>query len=187
MALSRCVTIASIGSVDQIILEHLAELISTKCGLPCKVSSGMEIPDDAYDKDRLQYNSKLILRHLIQAPIDSMRYIGVTHVDLYVPILKYVFGLAQLEGQCAVISIHRLRPQFYSRPPDLDLLIARSAKTAIHELGHSLGLAHCRDRSCVMYTSTRIEDTDLKKPDFCPTCLELFNWHMKTCLPPAKP
>lgn len=173
--------------MDQAILEQLADHISTKCGLPCKVSSRMETPGYAYDKKRCQYNSKLILRHLIQSPHDSLRFMGVTHVDLYVPILKYVFGLAQVEGQCAVISIHRLRPEFYDDPPNPDLLIARAVKTALHELGHSLGLTHCRDRHCVMYTSSRIADTDLKRSGFCPTCLELFNWLLERSIRSTEP
>ena len=175
-------TICSIGSVDRAILEHLADRISAKCSLPCRVSSTMETPGYAYDKNRCQYNSKLILKHLMEFPDDSLRFIGVTHIDLYVPILKYVFGLAQVEGQCALISIHRLRPQFYNNPPDPDLLMSRTEKTALHELGHSFGLTHCRDRRCVMYTSTRIVDTDFKQPDFCPTCLELFKWLIDKCL-----
>ena len=142
----------------------------------------MENPRYAYNEERCQYNSKTILKHLLQYPHDSLRLIAVTHVDLYVPIFKYIFGLAQLEGQCAVISLHRLRPQFYNEPPDEELFMARTEKTVLHELGHSLGLTHCRDRCCVMYTSTRIADTDIKKSDFCPTCFELFKWHFGKCL-----
>jgi archaemetzincin len=148
----------------------------------------MEEPIYAYDERRGQYNSKLILKHLItRCPQDTLRLIAVTHVDLYVPILKFVFGLAQMAGQCAVISIHRLRPQFYDLPPDPDILLARVEKTVLHELGHSLGLTHCRDRRCVMYSSTRIEDTDFKRSDYCPTCGELFRWYLDQCIHRAKP
>jgi len=139
----------------------------------------MEEPEYAHDKRRSQYNSKLILRHLQQhCRPDTLRLIGITHMDIYVPILKYVFGLAQMEGQCAVISLHRLCPQFYDKPSDHNLFMSRAEKTALHELGHSFGLIHCRDRRCVMYPSTVIRDTDLKYPDFCPTCFELLRWYL---------
>jgi archaemetzincin len=181
--LSKYITICPIGDVDDVILEHLADSIASRCDLCCKVSPGMENPAYAYNDRRCQYDSKEILKHLIQCrPTDTLRFIGVTHVDLYVPILKYVFGLAQIDGTCAVISLHRLHPQFYDQPYDINLLLARTEKTALHELGHTVGLVHCRDRGCIMYSSTRIEDTDYKQAFFCPTCLELFRWHLEKFL-----
>jgi archaemetzincin len=103
---------------------------------------------------------------------------GVTTLDLYVPILKYVFGLAEVNGQCALISTYRLRPEFYEQPGNDTLLLERTEKTALHELGHTLGLTHCRDRLCVMYSSTHIENTDQKNADFCRTCRDLFVWYL---------
>ena len=179
----RCVTICAVGLVDESLLEHLAECISTRCGLTCKISSRMESPEYAYNETRCQYNSKLILKHLLrQCPSDTLRFIGVTPVDLYVPILKFVFGLAQIEGQYSIISLHRLCPRFYDQPSNPELLLARLEKAALHELGHTFGITHCRDRRCVMYSSTRIEDTDFKQPDFCLTCFELFRWHLEKAL-----
>ena len=139
----------------------------------------MGTPQYAYDEKRDQYNSKLIVKRLLKTcHKDILALMGVTQVDLYVPILKYVYGLAQLNGQCSVISTHRLRPEFYGQPSDTDCLLSRVEKTALHELGHCLGLTHCRDPRCVMYSSTKIEDTDAKKANYCPTCSELFQWHL---------
>ena len=169
-----------IGSVDSIIIEHLVEHISTHCGLACRGSDALEEPGYAYNEKRCQYDSKLILKHLIgDCPHDTLRLIGVTHVDLYVPILKYVYGLAQIEGSCAVISIHRLRPKFYQQPSNQGVLLSRVKKTALHEMGHTFGLTHCRDRGCVMHSSTRIEDTDYKQSTYCPSCLDLFHWYLE--------
>jgi len=169
--------------VDEDILEHIAECVSIRCGLTCRISSGLQNPRYAYNDTRCQYNSKLIIKHLLQkSPHDTLRLMGVTCVDLYVPILQFVFGLAQIEGQCSIISLHRLCPEFYDQPSSRDLLLARVEKTVVHELGHTFGMTHCRDRRCVMYSSTRIEDTDVKQPDFCPTCFELFQWYLEKAL-----
>jgi archaemetzincin len=143
---------------------------------------GFALPPEAYHDQRRQYNATEILKRLMQYPHDSLRILAVTKADLYVPILKYVFGIAQIQGQCALISLQRLRPQFYDAPPDPALFLSRVEKTVLHELGHSLGLTHCRNRHCVMFSSTKISDTDLKRADFCPTCLELFKWHLDQCL-----
>jgi len=181
--LSRSVAICPVGQVEERILGHLAECISAKCGLTCEIFSRMKNPKYAYDETRRQYNSKLILKYLVQKCSPGvLRFIGITPLDLYVPILKFVFGLAQIEGQCAIISLHRLSPQFYDQPSNPVLLMDRVEKTLLHELGHTFGITHCRDRRCVMFSSTRIEDTDFKQSDFCPTCFELFQWHLQKSL-----
>ena len=179
-----CVTICSVGSVDEGILDHIAKCISIRCGLSCRVSSRMENPRYAYNDTRCQYNSKLILKRLLQqSSSDTLRLMGVTAVDLYVPILKFVFGLAQIDGKCSIISLHRLYPRFYEQPSNPDLFLSRVEKTALHEFGHTFGITHCRDRRCVMFSSTRIEDTDFKCAEFCPTCFELFQWFLNKSLP----
>ena len=181
--MARWITVCPMGVVERDILDRVADSIETRCGVSCKVAQKIENPRYAFNESRGQYNSKLILERLQRyCSKDTLRLIGVTQVDLYVPILKYVFGLSQMEGRCAVISIHRLRPEFYDQPPDPDVLITRMEKTAMHEVGHSLGLTHCREKRCVMYSSTRIKDTDFKNLDFCPTCLELFRWYLERCL-----
>ena len=181
--MSRCITICPIGFVEKDVLDRIIECIENLCGVACQISQGMGTPHYAYNEKRSQYHSKAILKRLLlDQRQDSIRLIGVTNVDLYVPILKYVYGLAQIDGHCAVISLHRLRPEFYDEPPNPDLLMDRAEKTVLHELGHSMGLTHCIDRRCIMYSSTRIGDTDHKNSRFCPTCSDLFRWYLGKCL-----
>ncbi|MBI4462937.1 MAG: archemetzincin, partial [Acidobacteria bacterium] len=66
-----------------------------------------------------------------------MRLLGITALDLYVPVLTFVFGEAQLSGRCALVSAHRLREEFYGLPPSNDLFHERLVKEAVHELGHT--------------------------------------------------
>ncbi len=93
--MSNCITICPIGVVEENFLARITKCIEKHHDLVCKISPGMEKPNYAYDERRGQYNSKLILKHLIKCcPQDTLRFIAVTHVDMYVPILKFVFGLA---------------------------------------------------------------------------------------------
>lgn len=178
--MSGFIIICPVGFVDEDILSRVTACIEMRCGVACKTSIGIDNPNYAYDDKRNQYNSKLILGHLMKCcPHDAIRFMGVTSVDLFVPILKFVFGIAQIEGRCSVISTYRLRPEFHGMRSDRNLFMARIEKTAVHELGHCFSLTHCRDRRCVMYSSTRIEDTDFKEKNFCPTCAELFRWHLE--------
>ena len=174
------VIIHPLGPVPARLLQHLAISVQDRCQISCLVGEPMENPGYAQDPEREQYSCKRILQRLQSCcSPHSWRVLAVTEIDLFVPILKYVFGAAQMEGRCAVISLHRLRPQFYGDEENEQLLLERLVKTALHELGHSLGLTHCRRRTCVMYSSTRIDDTDAKMADFCPTCQELFRWRLQ--------
>ena len=177
--LSKSLEVWALGPVDKAITEYVAEHVSNLSGLPSRVGPGMDLPGYAFDENRGQYNSKVILKRLISLSRGQFRLLAVTPVDLFVPILKYVFGLAQVGGPCAIISTYRLYPQFYGGEPDRKLLMDRVGKTALHEFGHSLGLTHCRNRRCVMYSSVKIEDTDLKRSGFCSTCLELLRWYLE--------
>ncbi len=100
----------------------------------------------------------------------SWRVLGVTEVDLYIPILTFVFGEAQLGGKFALVSAYRLRQEFYGLPADRDLLIDRLLKESVHELGHTVELTHCDDYRCVMAPSHAVEWIDLKESTFCRDC-----------------
>jgi archaemetzincin len=94
----------------------------------------------------------------------------VTSVDLYVPVLTFVFGEAQLSGSCAVVSLHRLREEFYGLPAREELMRERLVKEAVHELGHTFGLRRCDDWRCVMTSSHAVERLDVKGAEFCFLC-----------------
>jgi archaemetzincin len=131
-------------------------------------------PELAFDASRGQYNSRILLAQLLQdKPPSGTRILGVAGVDLFIPVLTHVFGEAQLDGPAAVVSAYRLDNQIYGLPPDRDLLFERLVKEAIHELGHTYHLIHCRRHPCVMMSSTYVEDIDLKSDRFCPSCLKI--------------
>jgi archaemetzincin len=96
--------------------------------------------------------------------------LGVTGVDLYIPILKYVFGEAQLGGPCAIVSFHRLRQEFYGLDRNDGLLSERLQKECVHELGHTLHLHHCQDYRCVMASAHAVEWIDLRGNSLCESC-----------------
>ena len=139
----------------------------------------MPIPEDAYNRVRNQYHSSRILEKISIYAKKSRedRILGITEADLYVPQLNFVFGEAQCPGNVAIISLHRLKPEFYGQPPNRRLFLERSVKEAVHEVGHTLGLEHCSNPACVMFFSNSILDTDRKSLNFCERC---YSWVMKT-------
>ena len=131
--------------------------------------------DVTFARDRLrnQYYSTAILQQMQPLAGDGARLLAVTSVDLYVPVLTFVFGEAQLGGNCAVVSMHRLREEFYGLPANEPLMEERLLKEAVHELGHTFGLRHCDDWRCVMTSSHAVERLDVKGAAFCGACREV--------------
>jgi len=124
-----------------------------------------------YSEERHQYYSTLILSEVLkQSPVDADKIIGITNVDIYIPILTFLFGEAQLGGQGALVSTFRLNNEFYGLPRDERVVYQRTLKEVLHELGHTFGLTHCRNYQCVMHSSTYVEDVDLKGAHFCKEC-----------------
>lgn len=161
----------AIGALPGGLLHELAPHLADAVRVPCEILPYSLDPGFAFHGERQQFHSSEILRHMqgyLRA--DSWRVLGLATVDLYIPILTFVFGEAQMGGPCALLSAYRLRQEFYGLPEDKDLLLQRLIKEAVHELGHTLDLTHCDDYSCVMAPSHAVEWIDLKESTLCQTC-----------------
>jgi archaemetzincin len=160
-----------IGNVDDGLLRDLRPAVEEILCVPCQVLPIRLDPEFAFHGERQQYHSSEILHRMqnFLTPV-SWRMLGVAAVDLYIPILTFVFGEAQMSGPCAVLSAHRLRQEFYGLPPDRELFRQRLIKEAVHELGHTLSLTHCEDYRCVMASSHAVEWIDLKESALCGNC-----------------
>lgn len=161
-----------IGNVDEGLLQDLRPAVEEILCVPCKVLPIRLDPEFAFHGERQQYHSSEVLQRMQKfLSADSWRVLGVAAVDLYIPILTFVFGEAQMGGPCAVLSGRRLRQEFYGLPPDPELFRQRLIKEAVHEVGHTLNLAHCDDYRCVMASSHAVEWIDLKESALCGTCM----------------
>jgi archaemetzincin len=157
--------------VDGERLETLGRSLRRTFGIPALVLTGRLDPSPTWHPERQQYHSSEMLAAVSRSdPGGDGPLLAVTGVDLYIPILTFVFGEAQHPGRYGLVSYHRLRQEFYGLPPDDAELDRRILKEAVHELGHTLGLAHCDDYSCVMASSHSVEWIDLKEPAFCESC-----------------
>jgi len=166
------IRIIPIPPVDHDLLVSLVSPVSTTFAAPATIDDARLLdPFFAFDYSRNQYNSTALIATLIQrSPEESDRVIGITAVDLFVPVLTYVFGEAQLRGPFAVVSHYRLDETLYGMPANRPLLTNRLIKEVIHELGHCFGLTHCHNYHCVMRSSTAVEEIDVKSSEFCGVC-----------------
>jgi archaemetzincin len=164
-----------IGRVDKTVLLQICEgLIRVFRDTMCEVVDvALSLREEAFDKKRKQYRAHAILGAVQGYAVENPglnRVLGVVDADIFVPELNFVFGEAACPGKAAVISLRRLKPEFYGDSSNAELFAARALKEAVHELGHTLGLKHCKRSSCVMYFSNSIFDTDRKQSLFCDEC-----------------
>ena len=165
--------LVAIGSVPPQVLDWVENTLSEWSPWPVQRLPAMAFPEGAYDTSRGQYKSVDLMKLLARsAPPAAARMIGVTEGDLAIPTLTFVFGQAQLDGPVAIVSLARLRQEFYGLPADEAALHERVTKEVLHELGHTFGLTHCAQTKCVMSLATHIGLVDSKEGRYCTQCGE---------------
>ena len=167
------ITIISFGYFEKDFLEIIAEDVSREFFFPVKIKEGHLDLSDFHDFARRQYNGNNLLKEVdTKFSADSLKTIGLFSVDLFIPILTYIFGQAYLEGRTGIASLYRFSNERYGMKKDDDIMLDRFKKEVIHELGHTFGLIHCHVPTCVMRSSTYVEDIDQKSVSLCPKCRE---------------
>jgi archaemetzincin len=163
------ITLKPLGNIADEIMEELKDRVGGIFHCPVEIKAGFSDLDQAYNPERKQYFSSKLLASLKKSDRDE-RVVGIADVDLYVPRLNFVFGEADMASGTAIVSLCRLRQEYYGLASDETLFLERATKEIVHELGHTFGLGHCPNSKCVMHFSNSLADTDLKGASFCSSC-----------------
>lgn len=131
----------------------------------------LAMPANGYDTHRSQYDATALLKAALAAkPVDTDRLLVVTDKDIFIPMLTFIFGQAQVDGPAALLSLARLKQEFYGMPARHELMLERARKEIVHELGHTFGLVHCADKQCAMALSINVTNIDIKRDALCGAC-----------------
>ncbi len=168
------IRIVPIGNVPQKVLENLIEGLESALDAKFRLMLKIELPQEAYNRFRRQYDAEKLIEILSKSNMAkfierSIPTLGITEHDIYYNGLNFVFGLEDPRG-CCIISTARLKPEFYSQKPNFGVLVDRTIKEAVHEIGHNMGLDHCIHPFCVMSFSPSADDIDKKNKEFCNSC-----------------
>jgi archaemetzincin len=166
--------IVPVGDFPESILNMVKnelEILNIKCRIMTKVS----IPKESYNQWRKQYNAEIVMN--ILSNVSEVKFIDksiptllLTEHDLYYAGLNFIFGLEDPTKSCAIVTLARLKPEFYDQRPSRGLLEERVIKEVMHEIGHYVGLDHCQNTKCVMNFSPSVFDVDKKQKEFCDNC-----------------
>jgi archaemetzincin len=165
------ITLISFGYFEKELLEMVVNDVEREFSLPVKTLDGHLDLSEFYDPARRQYDGNKLIKEIESGfASDTVKTLGIFNVDLFIPILTYIFGQAFLNGRSGIASIYRLSNEHYGIKANKGIFIDRIRKEIIHELGHTFGLIHCRNSNCVMRSSTYVEDIDQKSHQLCSSC-----------------
>jgi archaemetzincin len=165
------ILLISFGHFEREFLEVISESILHEYGYSVAIEESHLDLTRFYDPARKQYDGNKLLKEIdTRHTAKSLKTVGIFRVDIFIPILTYIYGQAYLNGNSAIASLFRLNNERYGMPMDENLLLERFRKEVIHELGHTFGLKHCHVPACVMNSSTYVEDIDQKSAELCSKC-----------------
>jgi archaemetzincin len=168
----EAVHLVPLGPLSPLVAADLARRLSRRLAVPCRVVSAPVETELTFLPDREQVDADALLSRLEEraAGHDAL-LVGVTALDLAIPVFTFVFGRARQGGRAALVSLARLDPAFHGSSPDDDRGAERAVTEMLHELGHLASLAHCEDAACLMAFAGSVEKVDVRGTVFCDRCL----------------
>jgi len=163
------------GRTAETVMQAIQETLEDVFPVQVEALQPVPLRPEAFDATRGQYSAPAALRSLLEAyPEEPPKVLAVAEGDLFIPMLSFVFGQAQLGGRAGVISMARLKPEFHGFAADETLLLRRARTVALHETGHLFGLVHCQTQECAMRLATNIHQFDLKRAALCAGCASVL-------------
>ena len=127
---------------------------------------------------RGRYRADNILEWIEGVATTTGKWMGVTDVDIVTKKGNNenwgILGLGSIDGRASVLSTFRMKRKWENGGAPEALVRDRLWKTAVHELGHTLGLPHCAVKGCIMEDAHGTVRTSDGETGLCPDCARRF-------------
>lgn len=172
MALLKAkIVLAPLGEVDFILVNRLATSIGPVFDRSVDILKGMKVPEESYNVIRGQNYASVILNKLERVKANQREFIvGLLEEDIYLPDEAFIIGYSDTVLRTAVVSLFRIRQEFYGLPEDDKKVFSRLFKQSIFHLSPLFNLPSCRNPRCINYYSQKMFDIDSKGEKFCDLC-----------------
>jgi archaemetzincin len=163
----KIVYIQPLGNVEIKYMDHVKKTLNNFYGYKCIVNPRVNLTNDLLSKSKKRYDGLKILKKFNT----NRNILIITEKDITTKkgnIDEWgVLGLGFRPGTVCVVSTFRMK-----RDANEKKILDRLKKVSIHEVGHNMGLDHCKnDIKCMMNDAKgTITQIDREKFYFCEKC-----------------
>ena len=174
----RTVVILPIGKVNSSYIEAVSAAVTVAADVKVRVDPQRELPKAAWYAPRKRWRAEKILDAIdADPPEGAWKVLAITEAEISTTKDEYVdWGIVGLGNVGGLTSITSTRIFKKHSKTNADLM-RRVSDSAIHELGHTLGLDHCESTGCVMRDAKgkAITSADTSTGKYCDLCHERVN------------
>lgn len=130
------------------------------------IKKTINISKNFYVKDRNRYRADSIIKSL-KSSQKNVITLGLTDKDISASVRGVqdwgIRGYGYKPGSACVVSTYRMKMKNGTKREEL-------LKVTLHELGHTMGLAHCPNKTCIMRDGKGGKNPLSIVDDFCDKC-----------------
>ena len=161
------INIVVLGDVSPELVNGVSKSILDFYGFTCIIQPTVDTNENLVSDYLGMYDADKILSEYF----DVKQYMVITNITIVTRHWK-LYGYSNCPGYTSVVSTSMLDDDNCT----MFVLKERLIKTALHEIGHNLGLHHCTTNGCIMNGAANgLSDIDSERIWLCDNCKKLLS------------